>query len=623
MKSKLLVISLIIAGLLLFSCSDSTKPKGTVATPTFSPSGGTYSSGRMITISCETEEVKIYYTTDGSSPTESSVLYSEPFMIESDTILRARAYKRGWNESEIAEAEYIITGFLAAPLFDPPAGLYTSPQDVVITSDEEGATIRYTTDGTDPHENSTEYSLPVAIESDTVLMAKAFKEGWEPSETATAEYIITGTVATPLFNPPAGIYTTPQLVSIVCPEGRGDRSEIIIRFTKDGSNPDTTSMIYTEPLKIDSDTLLKARGFKTDWEPSEISSAEYTITGTLQRPFLSPPGGTYTMPQTVSIISPDSGTEIRYTTDGTFPDENSILYTSPIEIESAMTLRARAFKENWISSSAVTDQYAFIELIPGEMVYVVGGSFTPAPNYSVTLSSFYIGRYEVTQEEYLAVMGDNPSYFNSNLKKPVEQVSWFDAIEYCNRLSMSEGYNPCYSYTAEGVNYGTNPDDWPNGWNQSAANHINVSCDWSQDGYRLPTEMEREFAARGGVIAQNSGTFHHSWAGTNDESRLIYYAWYAVNNTPWGSKQVGAKLPNELGLYDMSGNVWNWVWDIWGHYPTGSHTDPTGSTAGSSRIWRGGNWGYTASFCTVSHRASSSPVYSSSGIGFRLCRRTP
>jgi hypothetical protein len=111
------------------------------------------------------------------------------------------------------------------------------------------------------------------------------------------------------------------------------------------------------------------------------------------------------------------------------------------------------------------------------MIFVEGGTFNNGTS-DVTVSSFFIGQYEVTQGEYEAVMGNNPSYFSGVTNGPVELVSWFDAIEYCNRRSMDEGITPCYSYST----YGTNPDDWPTGWNTNYQNHTNVTCNWTADG---------------------------------------------------------------------------------------------------------------------------------------------
>jgi len=251
-------------------------------------------------------------------------------------------------------------------------------------------------------------------------------------------------------------------------------------------------------------------------------------------------------------------------------------------------------------------------------IKVAGGTFSrqnddgtyPSPEVMVTLSTFYIDKYEITQNEYLAVMGTNPSSFSGNPNRPVERVSWFNAIEYCNRRSMQEWLTPCYSYST----YGTNPDNWPAGWNTNSANHTNVSCNWTANGYRLPTEMEWMFASKGGNQSQG-----YTYSGSNDIDQV---AWYS-SNSGFTSHTVGTKTANELGTFDMSGNVWEWCWDIYGDYPSGSQTNPTGPTSGYDRVGRGGSWPNYASGCTVSGRGYDYATSSDNYLGFRCVRVSP
>jgi formylglycine-generating enzyme len=245
----------------------------------------------------------------------------------------------------------------------------------------------------------------------------------------------------------------------------------------------------------------------------------------------------------------------------------------------------------------------------GGMIFVEGGTFNNGTS-DVTVSSFYIGQYEVMQSEYLAVMGTNPSNLTGVTYGPVETVSWFDAIEYSNRRSIDEGITPCYSYS----DYGTNPDDWPTGWNTNWQNHMNVSCNWTADGYRLPTEAEWHFAALDG-----NQTHNYTYSGSNNIDEV---AWY-YDNSGSTTHSVGTKAANELGTYDMSGNVWEWVWDIWGSYPGGAQTNPHGAVSGDYRVFRGGCWNSNASGCSVSGRNNFYATYSYYFIGFRLCRVSP
>ena len=329
---------------------------------------------------------------------------------------------------------------------------------------------------------------------------------------------------------------------------------------------------------------------------------------TVAIPSFDPVGGSYSSAQIVTISCATSGATIRYTTNGTEPNSNSPTYSSPINVSSTTTIKAKGFKSGWTPSSTASATYTINVISPGQMILVPGGTFHNGTS-DVTISSFYIGKYELTQAEYQAVMGNNPSHFTGVTNGPVEKVSWFNAIEYCNRRSMQEGLTPCYSYG----NYGTNPDDWPSGWN-NYSNHTNVACSWTVDGYRLPTEMEWMFAAKGGNQSQG-----YTYSGSNDIDEVAWH-WGNSDDT---THTVGTKAANELGIHDMSGNVREWVWDIWGEYPSEAQTDPHGPTSGSYRVLRGGSWITDAYFCTVSNRGFNDATFTNYVIGFRICRVSP
>ena len=214
------------------------------------------------------------------------------------------------------------------------------------------------------------------------------------------------------------------------------------------------------------------------------------------------------------------------------------------------------------------------------MKRVEGGTFTMGataemsepsidekPTHQVTLSSYAIGETEVTQALWQAVMGNNPSYFKGD-DLPVENVGWDECQTFINKLNNLTGQR-----------------------------------------FRLPTEAEWEFAARGG-----NRSHHTKYSGS---SSLDEVAWYEDNS---GSKThpVKTKRANELGIYDMAGNVWEWCQDWYGIYSSSSQSNPTGPGSGSDRVSRGGSWSFTARYCCSSYRNGSTPDYRSSGLGLRL-----
>ena len=227
------------------------------------------------------------------------------------------------------------------------------------------------------------------------------------------------------------------------------------------------------------------------------------------------------------------------------------------------------------STSSTVSLSAELNKLINNMVYVSGGTFImggdessdQTPTHSVTLSSYYICKYEVTQALWRAVMGSNPSKFKGD-NLPVEQVSWNDCQTFINRLNSYTGRN-----------------------------------------FRLPTEAEWEFAARGGNYSR-----HYKYSGSN---YIDDVAWYGDNSSD-RTHPVGTKQANELGLYDMSGNVWEWCSDWYGSYSSYSQTDPIGPNNGSNRMDRGGCWGNFAKRCRPAYRSYGTPGYRDHGRGLRL-----
>jgi formylglycine-generating enzyme required for sulfatase activity len=198
---------------------------------------------------------------------------------------------------------------------------------------------------------------------------------------------------------------------------------------------------------------------------------------------------------------------------------------------------------------------------------------------------------------------------------PVYYVSWYDALVFCNKLSMVEDLSPAYRISGS-----TNPVDWGTVPTSSNATWNAVEIVTGSNGYRLPTEAQWEYAAKGG----NGSPGNYTYAGSNTIDDVAWY-WNNIpsqtsGNSGYGTQPVGTKQPNGLGLYDMSGNVWEWCWDWYGSYSSGAQTDPTGAASGSLRVLRGGSWHISASIARSVGRGSDYPIYGVYSLGFRLVR---
>jgi len=317
---------------------------------------GLYKNEQDVTLDCETEGATIYYTTDDTTPDINSNIYTTPIHLDTNTtnLIKAIAVKDNWENSDILTLSYVITGKVTSPQFLPPEGTYITPQEVVISCLTPDSIIRYTTNGSEPDETSTEYTGPISVSSSMTIKAKAFKTNWDDSDTTTATYIITGTCAAPTFEPESGIYNEIQNVSINVSSPSG----VTIYYTLDGTDPvPGSSLIYTTPITINRNTTIKAIATKDGWANSIISQANFVLKP--KDPNFNLDSGIFTTPQDIVLSTETTGAEIRYTTDDSTPDYSSPLYTSPIHIDydTTLTIKAIAIKENWSDSNVITKTY--------------------------------------------------------------------------------------------------------------------------------------------------------------------------------------------------------------------------------------------------------------------------
>ncbi|MBQ4015362.1 MAG: SUMF1/EgtB/PvdO family nonheme iron enzyme [Treponema sp.] len=303
---------------------------------------------------------------------------------------------------------------------------------------------------------------------------------------------------------------------------------------------------------------------------------------------------------------------------------------------SAVTLSGSGNTRTFTMPAANVTVTAAFKALPAGFVKVEGATIVGGDKFkvgsntgvfvagrTVTLSDFYMCDHEVTQAEYFVVMGANPSNFTEYAweKLPVEQVSWYDAIAYCNKRSAKEGLE-CV-YTISGIS------DWKNFYYANVPTSDNATwnaatCDLSKNGYRLPTEAEWEYAALGGKagVAADDPT---DYAGTNDSTQLGTYAW-CTDNSESKTHAVKTKTKNGLGLFDMSGNVWEWCWDWYNDdAKSGDNSNPVTNPLGGAplelrRVLRGGSWKYGDFICSVAYRNGNYPNGRDDNLGFRVVR---
>jgi len=270
-----------------------------------------------------------------------------------------------------------------------------------------------------------------------------------------------------------------------------------------------------------------------------------------------------------------------------------------------------------------------------KMVFVEGGTFmmgrdskkdpikgiefkNELPRHKVTVNSFYIGKYEVSVKEYkqfvrakkkrmpaspdsswFAEHPDTKLYYPLSKTQwwgwkdylPMHNVSWYDAVEYCNWLSKKHGLQKCYKIAGE-----------------------KTICNFNKNGYRLPTEAEWEYAARGGKKSKG-----YNYSGSNNPKAV---AWYDETSGLKGPMKIGTKKPNELGIYDMSGNVWEWCYDFYSssYYKNSPVKNPKGGAMTIQRVIRGGSWHYRAELARNADRDGPKPGFTNYNYGFRIVK---
>ena len=405
----------------------------TVATPTFLPAAGTYTASQSVTIGDATAGTTIYYTTNGSTPTTSSSVYSGAITVSATETLEAIAVETGYANSPVATAAYTISASstLPAPAFSPAPGTYTSSQSVTISDATAGATIYYTTNGSTPTTSSSVYNGAITVSATETLEAIAVETGYTNSSVATATYTISPVLPAPTFSPAAGTYTTSQSVTI-----SDATAGTTIYYTTNGSTPTTSSSVYNGAITVSATETLEAIAVETGYANSPVATAAYTISAssTLPAPAFSPAPGTYTSSQSVTISDATAGATIYYTTNGSTPTTSSTEYMGAIWQTSTQTLKAIAVMSGYANSPVTTAAYTIAPVLPAPTFSPQGGGsswalFTTPP--SVTLSDTQAG---VTF--YYTTNGTTPTTSSTLYTGPIT----VNVTETIQAIAVESGY---------------------------------------------------------------------------------------------------------------------------------------------------------------------------------------
>ena len=342
-------------------------------------------------------------------------------------------------------------------------------------------------------------------------------------------------------------------------------------------------------------------------------------------------GGTKITAEKLPTLTERGWKFLGWYTNSSFTEDTKVIAGQTIVI--SITLYAK-----WEEYTGPDDGFIFVEggTVVGSSSYNQNYTGAFPEGRTVTLSSFYISDHELTQgeyETYCCYTSSTPSSsYGVGTNYPAYYVSWYDAIVYCNLKSMAEGLTPCYALSGE-----TDPKKWTGiktssgkyscSYTSSDSSWNSITCNMAANGYRLPTEAEWEYAARGGQQTYGTTAFANYFSGAattnytaSTNSDLNPVAWY-YNNSGCKTHEVKKKNPNALGLYDMSGNVCEWCWDWYGTISASETvTDPCGASSGSSRLLRGGCWYNYAYGCSVSYRSNGNQYYRGYYYGFRLVR---
>ena len=341
-----------------------------VGKPAFSVAAGTYTTALNVTVTVATPDAEIRYTLNGSEPTQSDSLVTSggAVSIDASKTLKAKAWKTGMPSSAVATAAYTLQ--VVMPTVTPSGGSYSSAQDVTMTTTTPGATIRYTTDGTDPTGSSAVYTAPVTVNATTTLKSAAFKTGWtmSPVKTATLTFDY-GTLDAPNVEPVTGTYAGGVTVTMSSPT-----SGATIRYTTNNTVPTASSTAYSGPLSITQTTTVRAKAFHSSYSTSPETTRTYTVAAAT--PTLSTASGSYAPGSLVTISTSEATATLRMTLDGSDPTSTSPIVASGTTLAIGnYTLKVRATRSSVLDSAVATAAYTLTSAL-GPGAVTTGGAHT-------------------------------------------------------------------------------------------------------------------------------------------------------------------------------------------------------------------------------------------------------
>ncbi len=402
--------------------------------PTANPTGGAVAAGTTVALSTNTAGATIHYTTDGNAPTGSSPVYSTPIPINSAMTIKAIAVKAGMTDSTVMSESYTIMPQVEKPTANPTSGAVAAGTTVALSTNTAGATIHYTTDGNAPTGSSPVYSTPIPINSAMTIKAIAVKAGMTDSTVMSESYTIMPQVEKPTANPTSGAVAAGTTVALST-----NTAGATIHYTTDGNAPTGSSPVYSTPIPINSAMTIKAIAVKAGMTDSTVMSESYTIMPQAEQPTANPTGGAVAAGTTVALSTNTAGATIHYTTDGNAPTGSSPVYSTPIPINSAMTIKAIAVKAGMTDSTVMSESYTIMPQAEQPTANPTGGAV--AAGTTVALSTNTAGATIHYTTDGNAPTGSSPVY---STPIPVNSAMTIKAIAMKAGMTdstvMSESY---------------------------------------------------------------------------------------------------------------------------------------------------------------------------------------